>query len=82
MLTLFDRALTSAGKLDEHEFGKMDKESLRKFVDKYIADSKKSKYSNLFTQQTWLWHDEDELLAYEDLFDNYHERYRKLYFLY
>jgi hypothetical protein len=41
-----------------------------------MADSKSSNLENMFTQQTWLWHDEDELLAYEDLFDNYHERYR------
>jgi hypothetical protein len=65
------------GKLDEHEFENIDKESTEKFFDKHIADSKAANIENVFTRQTWLWHDEDELLAYEDLFDNYHERYRK-----
>ena len=66
------------GKLDEHEFENVDKENTERFLNKYLANSKNSKVSNVFTQQTWLWHDEDELLAYEGLFDNYHERYRSL----
>ncbi len=66
-----------SGKLDECEFENIDKGSTEKFFDKFMADSKPSNLDNVFTQQTWLWHDQDELLAYEDLFDNYHERYRK-----
>lgn len=29
----------------------------------------------LGTEQTWLWHDEDELLVYEGILENYHQRY-------
>ena len=64
-----------AGKLDDYEFESIDKESMGKFFDKHRADFKAASFDNVFTQQTWIWHDEDELLAYEDLFDDYHERY-------
>lgn len=52
----------------------MDRKSTVKSLEKHINDSEISKPDNVFTQQTWLWHDEEELLAYEDLFENYHER--------
>ena len=26
------------------------------------------------SQQVWLWHDEDELLQYEELLEDYHDR--------
>ncbi|XP_028417038.1 transmembrane prolyl 4-hydroxylase-like [Dendronephthya gigantea] len=66
------------GKLDKNEFGDMDKERTAKWLEKHIADSEISKPDNVFMQQTWLWHNEDELLAYEDLFENYHERVAKV----
>ncbi|CAB4005918.1 transmembrane prolyl 4-hydroxylase-like, partial [Paramuricea clavata] len=50
------------GKLDENEFENIDRESTEQFFDKHMADSKSSNLENVFTQQTWLWHDEDELL--------------------
>lgn len=47
---------------------------MEKFFDKYIGGAETPQLNNILTQQTWLWHDEDELLAYEDLFEHYHER--------
>ena len=75
---MFDWLSISAGKLDENEFRELNKESTEKFFNRHLADSQNSRNNNVFPQQTWLWHDEDELLAYENLFDNYHERYKKL----
>lgn len=70
-----DVSINISGKLDENEFENIDQESIEKFFDRHIAAAKTSRLDNELTQQTWLWHDEDELLAYEDLFENYHERY-------
>ena len=29
--------------------------------------------------EAWVWHDEDELLAYEDLLEDFHKRYKSSY---
>ncbi|XP_046862613.1 transmembrane prolyl 4-hydroxylase-like isoform X2 [Xenia sp. Carnegie-2017] len=66
------------GKLDINEFKSIDKEAIDVFFEKHKKETSSSVLNKTFTRQTWLWHDEDELLAYEDLFDDYHERIQLL----
>ena len=47
---------------------------MQKYLDDYISRVKKPGSENMTSKQTWLWHDEDELLGYEDVFENYHDR--------
>lgn len=70
----FNLQIQSAGKLDINEFKSIDKEAIDVFFEKHKKETNSSVLNKTFTRQTWLWHDEDELLAYEDLFDDYHER--------
>jgi len=70
--------------LDQDEDGKvplkeLDHTSLEKihsYVDKELLT--KPRMRNQSSQQVWLWHDDDELLQYEGLLEDYHDRLEKL----
>lgn len=65
-------AVFLAGKMDFEEFQAVTIEGLKKYFDGLRKT--KSRLRSRNSQQTWLWHDEDELLQYEDLFEDYHDR--------
>lgn len=55
------------------EFQAVTVQGLKKYFDGLRKT--KSRLRSRNSQQTWLWHDEDELLQYEDLLEDYHDRY-------
>ncbi|XP_031556319.1 transmembrane prolyl 4-hydroxylase-like [Actinia tenebrosa] len=64
------------GKMDFEELQAVTVEGMKKYFDG--LRNTKSRLRSRNTQQTWLWHDEDELLQYEDLLEDYHDRFSKL----
>ena len=47
-------------------------ENIHAYIDKEVT--KKPRMRNQNSEQVWLWHDDDELLQYEGLLEDYHER--------
>eukprot|EP00794_Sanderia_malayensis_P007661 gene7662-8498_t len=60
-------------------YGELESVTFEKF-SKYMQDlSKEQTFSSAYNiEQTSLWHDEDELLVYEDVFQDYHQRLSNL----
>lgn len=64
------------GKMSFEEFQQVSADVIKNYFNRYREGQ--SSYRSRHSQQAWLWHDEDELLMYEDLFDHYHDRYETL----
>ncbi|XP_022799755.1 transmembrane prolyl 4-hydroxylase-like [Stylophora pistillata] len=64
------------GKLSMKELEQTSLEDLNAYFDKEkLAKPRLRSHNN---QQVWLWHDEDELLQYEGLLEDYHDRLQQL----
>ncbi|XP_065657221.1 transmembrane prolyl 4-hydroxylase isoform X2 [Hydra vulgaris] len=60
---------------DYISYGELANGGLKNFKNRIFQwESEKQQRRINNTRQTWLWHDEDELLAYENLFEDFHER--------
>ena len=56
-------------------YGELEKLSFAKFSSYLKKLHEKKENSSIHQiEQTWLWHDEDELLVYDDVLQKYHER--------
>lgn len=60
------------GKLSMKELEKTSLKDLNAYFDKEKLAKPRLRSHN--SQQVWLWHDEDELLQYEGLLEDYHDR--------
>ncbi|XP_048587880.1 transmembrane prolyl 4-hydroxylase-like [Nematostella vectensis] len=63
-------------KMSFEEFSVVTAADIKKYFDQ--LRKYKSRLLSRNSQQTWLWHDEDELMKYEDLLEDYHDRFAKL----
>ena len=61
-----------SGKIPLKEFDQTSLESVYAYFDKQVLE--KPRMRSQSSQQVWLWHDEDELLQYEGLLEDYHDR--------
>jgi len=60
-------------------YGELEKLSFAKFSSYLKKLHEKKENSSIHQiEQTWLWHDEDELLVYDDVLQKYHERLSNL----
>lgn len=64
------------GKLSMKELEKTSLKDLNAYFDKEKLAKPRLRSHN--SQQVWLWHDEDELLQYEGLLEDYHDRLQQL----
>lgn len=56
-------------------FGELFEGGLQEFKNNLNArEQVRNNFKIKNVEEAWLWHDEDELLAYEDLLEDYHER--------
>ena len=60
------------GKVPLKELDHTSLEKIHSYVDKELLT--KPRVRNQSSQQVWLWHDDDELLQYEGLLEDYHDR--------
>ena len=61
-----------SGKIPLKEFDQTSLENIYAYFDKEVLE--KPRMRSQSSQQVWLWHDEDELLQYEGLLEDYHDR--------
>ena len=61
-----------SGKISLKEFDQTSLENIYAYFDKQVLE--KPRMRSQRSQQVWLWHDEDELLQYEGLLEDYHDR--------
>ncbi|XP_020891848.1 transmembrane prolyl 4-hydroxylase [Exaiptasia diaphana] len=64
------------GKMNFEEFQEVTAEGFKNYFDRLRREVKSLQSRN--SKQTWMWHDEDELLMYEDLLEDYHDRFAKI----
>ena len=63
----------SAGRISLTELKKTTVERVESYLDnQQVLKPRLRSQSN--SQQVWLWHDDDELLQFEDLLEDYHDR--------
>ena len=60
------------GKISLKEIEQTSLENLNAYLDKQKLT--KPRMRSHSSQQVWLWHDDDELLQYEGLLEDYHDR--------
>lgn len=60
------------GKISLKELQQSSVENLNAYFDK--EKQSKPRLRSHSSQQVWLWHDDDELLQYEGLLEDYHDR--------
>ena len=60
------------GKVTLKELQQSSLENLNAYFDKDKLS--KPRLRSQSSQQVWLWHDDDELLQYEGLLEDYHDR--------
>ena len=60
------------GKISLKELQQSSVENLNAYFDQEKLSKPRLRSHN--SQQVWLWHDDDELLQYEGLLEDYHER--------
>ncbi|KAK3737072.1 hypothetical protein QZH41_013882 [Actinostola sp. cb2023] len=59
-------------KISFEEFQEVTADAIKTYFDSLRKTT--SRLRSRHSQQTWLWHDEDDLLQYEDLLEDYHDR--------
>ncbi|KAL9950837.1 hypothetical protein ACROYT_G043402 [Oculina patagonica] len=64
------------GRISLKELERTSMENINSYLDKQkLAKPRMSSHNS---QQVWLWHDDDELLQYEGLLEDYHDRLEQL----
>ena len=62
--------------LDFISYGELAKggmQNMKTYLQERAAERAYTKSHNV--REAWLWHDDDELLMYEELLEDYHQRY-------
>lgn len=60
------------GKISLKELERTSLENLNAYLNEQKLTKPRMRSHN--SQQVWLWHDDDELLQYEELLEDYHDR--------
>ena len=65
---------TFPGKIDLQEFKSVNVSEVKEYFEERLQDTERRR--NATSETAWLWHDEDELLRYEeDVLQGFHERW-------